>query len=443
MQSSNRHILTVSELNAEVNLLLSQSFPLIWLEGEISNLARPASGHLYFSLKDAKAQVRCAMFRNYAMRIRLQPENGKKVLVLARISVYEPRGDYQLIVEHMEDAGEGALQRGYEQLKQKLAAKGWFDEEHKQDFPAYPKHIGIISSPSGAAVRDVLNILKRRCPQIPVTLYPVAVQGEQSVPQLIQAIKQASAEQRCDVLIVTRGGGSIEDLWSFNNEQVAKAIYDCPVPIISGIGHEIDFTIADFVADKRAPTPSAAAELISPNTQDLIQTVDRLSLRLYRHTQQIITEKQQKLSHLSTRLQQARPDKKLKQQQQNLNNIQQRLQYIINHRLKDFRYQLDKQSNRLEQHSPKQQLHNYANQLERLQQRLWQQQKQEINQKQQKLQLLATKLNSVSPLATLERGYSITQDAETGEIIHSSKAVKKGQKINTQLRDGVILSEVI
>lgn len=443
MQSSNRHILTVSELNAEVNLLLSQSFPLIWLEGEISNLATPASGHFYFSLKDAKAQVRCAMFRNYAMRIRLQPENGKKVLVRARISVYEPRGDYQLIVEHMEDAGEGALQREYEQLKQKLAAKGWFDEEHKQSFPSYPKHIGIISSPSGAAIKDVLNVLKRRCPQIPVTLYPVMVQGEQSVPQLLQAIRQASSEQRCDVLIITRGGGSIEDLWSFNNEQVAKAIFDCPIPIISGIGHEIDFTIADFVADKRAPTPSAAAELISPNTEDLIQTLDYLNMRLHRQIQQTLTEKTQQLNHKLARLQQVRPDKKLKQQQQNLNNLQRRLHYTINNLLKESYYRFNQKLNQLKQHSPKRQIAERKNQLEQLQRQLLLQQKQQLSKKQQTLQLIATKLNSISPLATLERGYSITQDIETGDIIRSSDMVKKGQKITSQLMDGVIISEVI
>ena len=443
MQSSNHHILTVSELNAEVNLLLLQSFPFIWLEGEISNLAHPASGHLYFLLKDAKAQVRCVMFRNYVMRIRLQPENGKKVLVRARISVYEERGEYQLIIEHMEDTGEGALQREYKQLKQKLATKGWFNDDHKQNFPMHPKHIGIISSPNGAAIQDILNILKRRCPHIPITVYPVAVQGEQSVLQLIQAIRQASTEQRCDVLIITRGGGSVEDLWSFNNEHVAKAIYECSVPIISGIGHEIDFTIADFVDDKRAPTPSAAAELISPNKEDLIQTLDYLNLRLYRQIQQIIAKKQQQFNYISTRLQQVKFDRRLKQQHQSLNNIQQHLQYIIHHQLKEVCYQLDKQINRLKQHSPKQQLHDCTDQLEQLYKHLLQQQKQEIMEKQQKLRLLVTKLNTMNPLATLERGYSIIQDIETGKVIHSSKLVEKGQKIKIQLIDSMILSEVI
>ena len=438
----NHHILTVSELNAEVNLLLTQSFPLIWLEGEISNLARPASGHFYFSLKDTKAQVRCAMFRNNAMRCRFKPDNGKKILVRARISVYEPRGEYQLIVEHMEDAGEGQLQRKYEQLKKKLASKGWFDEKHKKSFPAYPKNIGIITSPSGAAVQDILNILKRRCPQIPVYLYPVAVQGEQSAPQLVQAIRQASSDKKCDVLIITRGGGSIEDLWSFNEEAVAKAIYNCKVPIISGVGHEIDFTIADFVADQRAPTPSAAAELISPNTDELIQTVDRLAMRLEQAIQQDLSAKEKQLTWLSSRLQQTNPDKKLQQQQSDLQSLQQRLRQITQMQINNAHYQLDKQSIRLNALSPEKHLQEKQNQLTHLHNKLIDQHLQIQKQKQYQFSLLMTRLNSVSPLATLERGYSITQDAKTGAVIHSADKVQAGQAIQTQLYNSKFTSIV-
>lgn len=439
---SNHHILTVSELNAEVNLLLTQSFPLIYLEGEISNLARPASGHFYFSLKDAKAQVRCAMFRNSAMRCRIKPANGQKILVRARISVYEPRGEYQLIVEHMEDAGEGQLQREYEQLKKKLAGKGWFDEEHKQPFPTYPKSIGIISSATGAAVRDVLNILQRRCPQIPVFIYPVSVQGEQSVPQLVQAIRQASSDTQCDVLILTRGGGSIEDLWSFNDEQVAKAIYDCKVPIISGVGHEIDFTIADFVADQRAPTPSAAAELISPNTDELIQTVDRLAMRLEQSIQQTLSTKAQQLTWMTSRLQQANPDKKLQQQQSDLQALQQRLQQVTQNQIKQAQHQLDKQSLRLNALSPQKHLHEKQSQLAYLYSRLNHQQAKHQQQKEYQFSVLMTRLHAVSPLATLERGYSITQDAKTGAVIYSEEDVKVGQQIKTQLQNGSFTSVV-
>ena len=438
----NRHILTVSELNAEVNLLLTQSFPLIWLEGEISNLARPASGHFYFSLKDARAQVRCAMFRNSAMRCRTKPENGQKILVRAKISVYEPRGEYQLIVEHMEDAGEGQLQREYEQLKKKLAEKGFFDDEHKQDFPSYPTSIGIITSPSGAAIQDILNVLKRRCPQIPVTIYPVAVQGSKSAPQIIQAFRQASSDKKCDMLILTRGGGSIEDLWSFNEEAVAQEIYNCPIPIISGVGHEIDFTIADFVADQRAPTPSAAAELISPNSSDLIQTVDRLAIRLDQAIYSQLSEQTKQLTWLSSRLQQIKPDKKLEQQHKNVKNLRQRLQQSLLSQIKNKQHQLDKQTILLDTLSPKTHLADKYKQLTQLSRKLQDQQIMIQTQKNHHLSLLMTRLNSVSPLATLERGYSITQDANTGEVIHSTDKLKLGQKIKTQLHDGVIISAI-
>jgi len=441
MQSSH-HILTVSELNAEVNLLLTQSFPLIYLEGEVSNLARPASGHFYFSLKDASAQVRCAMFRNSAMRSRVKPTNGQKVLVRARIGLYEPRGEFQLVVEHMEDAGEGQLQREYEQLKKKLAEQGLFDDEHKQALPSYPKSIGIITSPSGAAVQDILNVLKRRCPQIPIKIYPVAVQGEQSAPQLIQAIRQASSDKQNDVLILARGGGSIEDLWSFNEESVAKAIYECTVPVISGVGHEIDFTIADFVADQRAPTPSAAAELISPNTDELIQTVDRLALRLEQTMQQDLSEKDKQLTWLTSRLQQISPSKKLQQQQANLQVLQQRLRQITQSQIKNAQHQFDNQCVRLNALSPQKYLQEKQSQLSQLHGRLNDQQSRIQKQKEHHFSLLMTRLNAISPLATLERGYSITQDAKTGAVLHSANDVKAGQRIKTQLQHGELTSIV-
>ncbi|MCK5665265.1 MAG: exodeoxyribonuclease VII large subunit, partial [Thiotrichaceae bacterium] len=254
MQSSNRTILNVSELNAEVNQLLTRGFPLLWVEGEISNLVRPASGHLYFTLKDNKSQIRSAMFRNRNMKLTIQPENGMKVLVRGRVGLYEPRGDYQLIAEHMEDAGIGQLQRQFEALKKKLSDAGLFAEEHKKELPEYPKRIGVITSPTGAAVRDILQVLSRRSPHTPVLIYPTAVQGEVSKTQIEMAIRKANLDKKCDVLILARGGGSIEDLWSFNEENVAKAVYNSGIPIVCGVGHEIDFTIADFVADLRAPT---------------------------------------------------------------------------------------------------------------------------------------------------------------------------------------------
>jgi exodeoxyribonuclease VII large subunit len=435
----NRHILTVSELNAEVNLLLTQGFPLIWLEGEISNLARPASGHLYFSLKDPKAQVRCAMFRNNNMRMKLKPENGQKVLVRARIGLYEPRGEFQLVVEHMEDAGEGLLQKQYEALKKKLMLEGLFDKNHKQSFPVHPQHIGIISSPTGAAVRDILNVLKRRCPHIPVRLYPVAVQGDASVPQILKALEQAEYDAICDVLIIARGGGSIEDLWSFNDEHVARAIADCPVPIISGIGHEIDFTIADFVADKRAPTPSAAAELISPDREELLQTLDRYELRLQQHMLQQLKEQSEKTNWLNRQLQQQHPLKRIQQQDEKRQQHTKRLNQMMELHITQAAQQLEKTQIRLHNQTPDKHLQQKQQRLSYLQEKLQNLTEKQQNQSQQQLRLLASRLHSISPLATLERGYSITQTLENATIT-SVTQVKQGQTIKTKLKDGEITS---
>ena len=259
--TAGRDIFSVSRLNREVRRLLEQGFARIWLEGELSNIARPSSGHLYFTLKDAGAQIRGAMFRNRSQSLRFNPDAGLQVLVRARVSLYEPRGDYQLIVEHMEEAGDGALRREFEELKNRLAEEGLFAAEAKQALPVLPECVGVITSPSGAAIRDVLSVLRRRFPAIPVLIYPVAVQGKAAAAGIAESIRRAATRGDCDVLILTRGGGSLEDLWPFNEEVVARAIFDCRLPVVSAIGHEIDFTISDIVADQRAPNPSAPAEL--------------------------------------------------------------------------------------------------------------------------------------------------------------------------------------
>ncbi|MCP5022944.1 MAG: exodeoxyribonuclease VII large subunit, partial [bacterium] len=259
-----RDIYSVSRLNSEVRAVLDASFPLLWVEGEISNLARPSSGHIYFSLKDPHSQVRCAMFRMKRQRLRFEPENGMQVLVRARPNLYEARGDFQLSIEHMELGGEGLLRQAFEELKQRLDQEGLFDSGQKRPLPQFPRQIGVITSPSGAAIRDMISVLKRRLPAIPVVIYPVQVQGDRSAVDINQAVQLANRRSECDLLILTRGGGSLEDLMAFNDEQVARAIAASEIPIISAIGHEIDFTIADFVADQRAPTPSAAAELATP-----------------------------------------------------------------------------------------------------------------------------------------------------------------------------------
>ncbi len=293
--NAERSVFSVSELNSAVARLLEQEFAWIWVEGEISNLAMPASGHIYLTLKDAGAQVRCAMFRGRNRELKFKPENGSQVVVRCKVSLYEVRGDYQLIIDRMEQAGAGALQRKFEELKHKLAAEGLFDEASKQDIPQLPSCIGVITSRTGAAIKDVLSVIARRFPAVPVKLYPVPVQGEESAPAICHALQLAEQHGACDVLLLVRGGGSLEDLWSFNEESVARAIFNCSIPVVSGVGHEVDITIADFVADYRAATPTAAAEAVTPDQHSWMQTLDWYHSRL----QQLAGEK---ISRLDERL---------------------------------------------------------------------------------------------------------------------------------------------
>ncbi|MGA7800973.1 MAG: exodeoxyribonuclease VII large subunit, partial [Gammaproteobacteria bacterium] len=285
-----RDVYSVGRLNREVRAALEAGFALLWVEGELSNVARPASGHLYLTLKDAQAQVRCAMFRNRCQFLGFTPQNGMQVLVRARVSLYEPRGDFQLIIEHMEEAGDGALLRAFEALKQRLSKEGLFEEARKRPIPTLPRRVGVVTSPIGAAIRDILSVLRRRFPALPVLIYPVPVQGTDAAPQIAAAVRRASERADCDVLIVTRGGGSLEDLWAFNEELVARAIHDSAIPVVSGVGHEIDFTIADFVADRRAPTPSAAAELVSPDQAEWLAQLRALDARLLQRLQRHLQE---------------------------------------------------------------------------------------------------------------------------------------------------------
>jgi exodeoxyribonuclease VII large subunit len=453
------------------------------VEGEISNLAMPASGHIYFTLKDEVAQVRCAMFRGRNRQLRFTPENGMQVLLRARVSLYEGRGEFQIIVEHMEEAGSGALQRAYEALKQRLGQEGLFDEAHKKPLPALPQTIGIISSPDGAALHDILSVLKRRFPAVGVVLYPVAVQGEGSARQLIDAVKLADARQDCDVLILSRGGGSLEDLWSFNDEALSRAIYGCQLPVISAVGHEVDFTIADFVADVRAPTPSAAAEMAVPDARQLLATIEGLMQRLTVRTRQWLSDEQRHLAHLQRRL--PRPDRQVRQQQQTLSQFkrmldsswlraqQHRAQQVdyLAAKLKHPQARIDSQqallgnlSHRLQtafkggQRQLNQQLINLQSRLQRQLplQRIAQQQQFVDNQGRQldklvQLQLDRARhalsqqvrtLDAVSPLNTLERGYSISRHEETGEVITRSEQVAQGDAIKVRLHQGELACEV-
>lgn len=431
-----RTILSISQLNHEVGQLLAQGVPPLWVEGEISNFVRAASGHLYFSLKDAGAQVRCAMFRNRAQYLKTNPRNGLKVLARGKAGLYEPRGEYQFILEHLEDAGEGALQRQFEELKRKLQAQGLFASEHKRALPAFPRCIGVVTSPTGAAIRDILNVLKRRCPQVPVLVYPVLVQGEGSKEQIINAIRQADDGQRCDVLILARGGGSIEDLWSFNEETVAQAIYACQTPIICGVGHEIDFTIADFVADVRAPTPSAAAELVSPDMPALQAHVQRLFQQLQRNQSRRLRQAEDAYRRLRQRLGNQRPTQRLQQKTQRLDELDMRLRTAHTRSLQQQRERLASLHSRLHRQSPLRRIRQQQEQLVRLRQGLTLRIRQQLDNARHRLHMQAGQLQAFSPLATLGRGYGIVRDAQTHQIVRSASTLRLGQTVSIELQEG-------
>lgn len=391
-----RDIYTVSRLNSEVRMLLDGRLPSLWLEGEISNFACPASGHWYFSLKDRDAQIRCAMFRARNAQTGFRPRDGQHVVLRGKVSLYEPRGDYQFIAEVMEDAGEGALRREFEKLKAKLAAEGLFDAALKRPLPTMPHRIAVVTSPTGAAIRDVLHILARRFPAAEVLIFPTPVQGAAATASIVAALDAASARGDCDVLILARGGGSIEDLWCFNDERVARAIRRCAIPVVCGVGHEIDLTIADFAADVRAPTPSGAAELVVPDSAGLIAAVrgcrDRLEYAIERQLRRAADRHQQ----LAARLQRAHPGTRLQQQMQRLDELDLRLR------------------------------RGWESQFARIGQRL----------------LLAQRaLDAISPLATLQRGYAIVTGPD-GQALQDAAQVKPGDAIEARLARGRVRATV-
>lgn len=440
---SSRDIYSVSRLNAEIRAVLEGSFPLLWVEGEISNLSTPRSGHSYFSLKDPHAQVRCALFRGKRRLLRFQPSDGDQVLMRARISLYEARGDFQLIVEHMELAGAGALQRAFEELKAKLDREGLFDSGRKKPLPAYPGRIGIVTSATGAAVRDILQVLQRRFPALPVLIYPVAVQGQDASREISQTLKLADQRQDCDLLILARGGGSLEDLAAFNDESLARTIATLKTPIISAVGHEIDFTIADFVADRRAPTPSAAAELATIDQQVILDSLRQQRNRLLRSMRQQVQQGKTLLTHLEQKLRLLHPAGKLQQQQQRLDELASRLEQRFGSMLSNHERVLDKLYARLTQYSPLHRLQQMSARLHTSRQRLGYLSQNLLNKKHLRLSALARELNAISPLQTLGRGYSITKLAATGEILRSSGQVEAGDEISTRLLDGELVSKVI
>jgi exodeoxyribonuclease VII large subunit len=435
-ESTSRDIYSISRLNTEVRAVLEGSFPLVWVEGEISNLAMPRSGHLYFSLKDANAQVRCALFRNRRQLLRFQPGNGDQVLARARVGFYEPRGDFQLIIEHLEPAGAGSAQRAFEALKQKLHAEGLFASERKRELPPFPRRIGVITSPSGAAIRDVLNVLQRRAPQIAVTIFPAQVQGQDAPTDLVEALQVALARRDCDLLLLTRGGGSAEDLAAFNDERLARLIADAEIPIVSAVGHEIDFTIADFVADRRAPTPSAAAELISPDGDALRQRLMALAGRLAGAARRRLDERARHLALASGRLQRLSPRNRLRQQEQRLDELDLRLARAMRGDMAIRHQNLQTLQHRLEAQSPRQRLALLTQRFTIASSRLGSAMQAGLEQRRRQLSATGRELNAVSPLATLQRGYSVLREPSTGGVIGSVEDLKPGDKLEAMLADG-------
>jgi len=441
MINQERSVFSVSGLNRAVARLLEQEFAWVWVEGEISNLATPASGHIYFTLKDAGAQVRCAMFRGRNRELKFRPENGSQVVVRCKVSLYEARGDYQLIVDRMEQAGAGALQQKFEELKQKLAAEGLFSEAGKQSLPEVPACIGVITSRTGAAIRDVLSVIERRFPSVPVKLFPVPVQGEESAPAICHALELAQQYGACDVLLLVRGGGSLEDLWSFNEESVARAIFNCSIPVVSGVGHEVDITIADFVADHRAATPTAAAETVTPDQQAWMQTLDWYQSRLHQLAGEKITRAGERLSWLRTRLTQQHPLANLQRLGQRVNDIDKRMRMTMDYKIRAASDRMQHVHTRLLSCSPAINIRNYRNNIERLQQQAQFHIRSAVEQRKSHLSTLASTLNAISPLQTLSRGYSITSNAD-GQAITNTDSVSQNELINTRLHSGQLISRI-
>ena len=438
---SQADIYTVSRLNSEVRLTLELQFRQLWLVGEVSNFIAASSGHWYFSLKDQAAQVKVAMFKQSNRYASLQPKNGQQILIRARISVYEPRGEYQLLADMLEPAGDGLLKQQYEQIKATLAAEGLLAPERKKPLPKKVQKVGVVTSPTGAAIRDIITVLKRRAPALEVIIYPCLVQGAQAPAQIYNAIQKAITRNEVDVLLIGRGGGSLEDLWCFNDEQVARLIAHCPIPTVSAVGHEIDFTIADFVADVRAPTPSAAAELVSPDQSHLLERISRLRSALIQAQRARMQQVAPKLINLSQRLLALHPKRRLEQQQQRLDELQLRLTASIKRNVLSAQQQQQYLDKSLRQLSPVKMLTQQKQHINQLEQRVKQAQQQQLKQQKQRLAQLSSQLNTVSPLATLARGYSITFD-DKQQVVTDSSQLKTGDNVVVKLASGSFDAEV-
>lgn len=439
MSDSNRQIISVSELNKHAKRLLESEFPLLFVEGEISNFARPRSGHWYFTLKDDKAQVRCAMFKNRNHMVRFEPRDGQQVIVRGRISLYEGRGEFQMIAEFLEDSGDGALRRAFDKLKAGLQAEGLFDETRKQPLPVMPSHIAVITSPQGAAIRDVISVMRRRFPAVHASILPVQVQGDESVAQIVEALTFANLyhDDPFDLILLTRGGGSLEDLWSFNTEPVARAIAASRLPVVAAIGHESDVSIADFVADLRAPTPSAAAELITPDSTVLADQLTTLQRRLALSVMQKVQENEREVAHLQRRLR--HPASHLNELTQRVDDLERRLSRSVTNILGNGRARLAA----VHLPSPATAVTSGHQRLARLQDKLEVAEQNRRRDLQSTLARLAAKFNALSPLATLQRGFAIVTDADSGNVLLNSAETNTGKRIKARLSEGSLVAEVI
>ncbi|MBU6249332.1 MAG: exodeoxyribonuclease VII large subunit [Xanthomonadaceae bacterium] len=430
-----RRVLTPSTLNRLVRGLLEDALPMVWIEGELSNVARPASGHLYFTLKDAGAQVRCAMFKMKSSRLTFKPVDGMQVLVRAKVGLYEPRGEFQLVAEAMEPSGEGALRRAFDQLKARLDAEGLFDAARKRPLPRYIRRLGVITSATGAAIRDVLSVLGRRWPLVEVDVLPVPVQGKEAPPAIEAMLRKASASGRYDALLLTRGGGSLEDLWAFNDEAVARAVHASAVPVVSAVGHEVDFSIADFVADLRAPTPSAAAELLVPDAAQMARQLRLLEQRLVTVERRKLQTLDQRVDQLFARLQAQRPQARLARDRERLANLHRRLHVALSAGSTRRERRLEQLLARLLAQHPRHRLALLRRQLGELDPRLRRAIARTLERKRLTLAQVARALHAVSPLATLERGYAIAFDAR-GKVLRSPAHVEPGDALRIRLAEG-------
>ncbi len=432
--------ITVSELNRQVKRLLETSYNHVWVSGELSSFARPGSGHWYFSLKDDRAQIRCAMFKGFNQRLKFQPKEGDQVIIRAKASLYEGRGDYQLIVEDMEPAGLGQLQAAFEALKLKLSQEGLFDPAAKKPLPKMARKVAVVTSATGAVIHDIITVCQKRFPALDIVLLPVRVQGDGSAEEVASAIEFVNTHQLADVMIVGRGGGSLEDLWAFNEEVVARAIYASTIPVVSAVGHEVDYTIADLVADYRAATPSAAAEAITPDQFELMQHIDQQQRRLQFVFDNALQRLQQRLNNNAQRL--VSPQQALADKASRIVELKQRLEQRLKTTLQFAQQTAQSQYNALLQFNPQQQLGFRQDHVANLQRRLHDGQQKQLNEQKHRLSIAAQTLHTASPLATLGRGYSITQNAQQ-DVIRNPEQVSAGETLTVRLQEGQLRCQVV